>query len=35
MHTSLIQNWGFEALAAQDWDGDGPGSWGSCDGPDS
>ena len=32
MLTSLIQNWGFEALVL-DWDDDGPGSWRSCDGP--
>ena len=35
MHTTLIRNWGFEALVALDWDDDRPGSWGSCDGPDS
>ena len=33
MHTSLIQNWGFEALVVLDWDDDGPGSWRSYDGP--
>ena len=32
MLTSLIQNWGFEALVL-DWDDDGPGSWRSYDGP--
>ena len=29
MNISLIRNWGFAALVALDWDGDGPGSWGS------
>ena len=35
MHTSLIRNWGLEALVALDWDNDGPGSLGSCDKRDS
>ena len=34
IHTSLIRNWGFEAVVALDWDDDWPGSRGSCDEPD-
>ena len=35
MHTSFIQNWGFEALVALDWTNSGLGFWGSYNGPNS